>query len=128
MFSAGVRRRFSAFHSLAAESGVEASPHAHDYAVFWTCSTEELSEKGYSVDISLLKRSLGSVCGGLEGSDLNRIPFFASRQPSVENLALYLTRELRAALGAAAAGITGSQVTVWEADDAWASYSESWDR
>ena len=127
MFTAGVKHRLRAIHTLAAEGGAEASPHAHDYVVGWSCETRDLNAKGYSVDISLLKQCLGSLCRRLQDSDLNALPFFASRTPSVENLAVLLTGELRLCLGPAAADIARSELTIWEADEAWASYAESWD-
>ena len=127
MFSAGVKQRLRAVHALVHEGGAEASRHAHDYAVEWSCATRELDEKGYSVDISLLKRCLGDVCRALWDADLNGLPFFSSRTPSVENLAVFLTGELRRALGAAARSISRSEIRIWEDEDAWASYAESWD-
>ncbi len=128
MFCAGVRHRLATVHALVSEGGSEASPHAHEYLVQWSCARPRLDEKGYSVDISLLKSCLAAVCASLEGSDLNSLPFFASRPPSVENLAVFLAGELRRALGASAAGITRCELTIWEADDAWASYAQDWDR
>ena len=126
MFRAGVKSRLRAVHALPREGGSEASPHAHDYVIEWSCATGALDEKGYSVDISELKRCLGEVCRALDGADLNALPFFSSRAPSVENVAVFVTSELRRLLGTAASGIGRSEITIWESEDAWASYEEPW--
>ena len=124
MFTVGVRHRVRAVHSLPAQGGDEALPHAHDYLVEWSCSARSLDARGYAVDISLLQRCLVELCGRLEGVDLNGLPFFASRPPSVENLAVFLAGELRDCFGSAAA-VEGSRITIWESDDAWASFADS---
>jgi 6-pyruvoyltetrahydropterin/6-carboxytetrahydropterin synthase len=126
MFRAGVRNRLRAIHALPAEGGSEALPHSHDYVIEWSCATGALNEKGYAVDISALKRCLGQVCRAMEGADLNALPFFSARAPSLENLAVFVTAELRRLLGEGAAGIARSGLTIWESDDAWASYEEPW--
>ena len=123
MFAVGVRHRLRAVHALQAQGGSEALPHAHDYRVEWSCGAPALDARGYAVDISLAQRCLAEICGRLEGADLNGLPFFASRPPSVENLAVYLAREMRACVAAEAA-VAGSKVTIWESEDAWASFAE----
>ncbi len=126
MFSAGVKHGLRAIHRLAGAGAEEAVPHAHDYLVEWSCSAAELDEHGYAVDIALLKRCLHELCVRLQDADLNGLPFFAQRPPSVENLAVFAATELRRCLGEAAQRIARSEITIWEADDAWASYSQEW--
>ncbi len=126
MFRAGVSNRLRAVHALPAQGGSEASPHAHEYVIEWSCATGALDANGYSVDISELKRCLNEVCSALDGADLNALPCFAARAPSVENLAVFVTGELRRLLASAASGVERSVVTIRESDDAWASYEEPW--
>ena len=122
MFAVGVRHRLRALHSLEAQGGSEAFPHAHDYLVEWSCSAGSLDARGYAVDIAEMRAFLAGLCGRLEGADLNGLAFFAARPPSVENLALFVASELRGC--ASSAPLAASRVTVWESDDAWASWSE----
>jgi 6-pyruvoyltetrahydropterin/6-carboxytetrahydropterin synthase len=126
VFSAGIRDRLRAVHSLAGAGPDEAVSHAHDYVIGWSCATAQLDEHGYSVDIAHLKRCLADLCRRLQDTDLNGLPFFADRPPSVENLAVFAAAELRRSLGDAARRITRCEITVWETEDAWASYSEDW--
>ena len=127
MYSAGVRTRLSCTHSLPLEDEEERAPHSHDYVIDWQLWTDGLSQKGYAVDINRIRTSLDRLTADLEGKDLNRIGFFAGRQPSVENLALYMTRQLRDLLGEEATAISRSELKIWEAEDAWAGYVEQWD-
>jgi 6-pyruvoyl-tetrahydropterin synthase len=122
MFEVGVRQRLRAVHSLPAQGGSEALPHGHDYVVEWSCRSRGLDEKGYAVDISLLQSCLSGLCRKLEGADLNSLPFFASRAPSLENLAVFLAQELRGPV--AGSRLAGSRITIWESADAWASLEE----
>jgi 6-pyruvoyltetrahydropterin/6-carboxytetrahydropterin synthase len=121
MFAAGVRDRLRAVHALASDSA-GATSHAHDYVIAWTCAAPALDDRGFAVDIAALATVLRDVCAALEGRDLNTLPFFASRQPSVENIAVFLSRELMAGLGSAGDPVVRSELTIWESPDAWATY------
>jgi 6-pyruvoyl-tetrahydropterin synthase len=58
---------------------------------------------------------------------LNDIPFFHNRQASVENTALYLHQKLFEGLkehGVDPKSFIEMKVTIWESEEAWASYSD----
>ncbi|WP_455382754.1 6-pyruvoyl trahydropterin synthase family protein [Salinispira pacifica] len=127
MFRTGVKRPFTARHALRGDFGDETVPHSHPYTVEWICRTQGLDANGFSVDIALLERELEALLEELDDRLLNDLPFFESRQPSLENLALYLHQELRLRFRNAGGGGTdpAMEVRIWESPTAWASYSPS---
>ena len=128
MYQVGVRTPMDVGHFLVGDFDEESLPHRHDYEVEWRCSVESLDENGFSVDISVMKRCLDSLAEEMGGSMLNDIGFFASRQTSIENFAEYVWHRLTEALQTEAPNdlerIVTSEIRVWEAPDAWASYRQ----
>ena len=125
MFGSGVRRSFTSIHSLPLEGGEEAEKHSHEYVADWQLWTAELDERGYSVDLNAVGQAVDAVTLLVNGVDLDGLAFFSRAAPSVENLARFLTGELKTRL-ADHARIKRSELRIWEADDAWASYVEEW--
>ncbi len=126
MYRVGVSDRVRALHALQGDFGEESQTHAHEYRVEWICSALSLDENGFSVDIALLSEELARLLRDLEGCDLNKLEFFRDRQPSVENFAFYLHRELFRALAQRdypVYGIAESEIRIRESESAWASYS-----
>ncbi len=126
MYKVGIRSSFQARHFLPGIAGPESSPHEHTYALQWVCSTANLDENGFSIDISLLEELLRQGVEAVRGRLLNDLPFFRGRQPSVENMAGYFHTSLLDALagrGYPVARIMSTEITIWESDSAWASYS-----
>lgn len=128
MFEVGIRNRLRAVHFLRGDFADETLPHEHEYVVEWVVRTNVLDENGFSVDIALMEELLGSTAAELDGRTLNDLEFFAERQVSVENLAMYLHQRLLAALkgrGYPVAGIQRFRVQVWESETAWAAYIDA---
>jgi 6-pyruvoyl-tetrahydropterin synthase len=126
MYKVGIRSSFRARHFLAGIAGPESSPHEHTYALQWACAVETLDEHGFSVDIALLEELLQQGVEAVRGQLLNDLEFFWERQPSVENMAGFFHGSLLAALagrGYPVARIVSTELTIWESDSAWASYS-----
>jgi 6-pyruvoyltetrahydropterin/6-carboxytetrahydropterin synthase len=128
MFEVGIRNRLRAVHFLRGDFAEESLPHEHEYLVEWVLRTNVLDENGFSVDIALMQEFLGTTVAELDGRTLNELEFFAERQVSVENLAVYLQERLFEALkdrGYPVAGILLSRVQVWESETAWAAYIDA---
>jgi 6-pyruvoyl-tetrahydropterin synthase len=126
MFGAGAAASFHCRHSLPDAGPEEAVPHEHPYRVEWQCWTPGLDDHGYSVDISLLHSSLRRVTSELDGVYLNDLDFFSHRAPTVENVAVFLTARLKGLVAQESGRIELSELRIWEAEDAWASYREQW--
>jgi 6-pyruvoyltetrahydropterin/6-carboxytetrahydropterin synthase len=104
--------------------GLCANPegHGHNYRVLVTVSGPVDLETGMVINFDQLHPLLIScVTAELDHVYLNRqIPFFASRIPTLENVALYLWQRLSPEI--AALGVTLTRIRVYEHDDLFVDY------
>ena len=108
-----VRDRFSAAHFLKGYKGKCEKVHGHTFQVEVEVRVAGLDEVGIGVDFTELKKALASVLP--DHTLLNEAyPF----NPSAENLARHLYGELKKRYAV-------RSVTVWESDDASATYTEN---
>ena len=118
-----VRAEFAAAHALRHYKGKCESIHGHNFGVEAVMEGDTLTEDTELLaDFSDLKRDLALVLDGLDHKDLNATPPFDTTNPSSENLARYIYREL--APHAAARGIRVHAVTVSERGPQSATYME----
>lgn len=124
MFTTGVIRAFTARHALSGNFGPESVEHTHRYRVELVCRTETLDENGFSFDIALLEKILAEELTAIDDRFLNALEFFRDRQPSLENLAVYLSGRIVSRLSETddRVRITQLEVKLWESDTAWAAY------
>jgi 6-pyruvoyltetrahydropterin/6-carboxytetrahydropterin synthase len=107
-----VRDRFSAAHFLRGYKGKCEKVHGHTFQVEVEVRAAVLDESGIGVDFTEIKTALAGALP--DHTLLNEVfPF----NPSAENLARHLFGELRRRFPVRA-------VTVWESDDASATYAE----
>ena len=128
MFQAGIKKSFDARHFLRGDFAEESVPHTHPYQVEVICGAGELDKNGFSVDIALLEDVLSKNLEAIDGVLLNDLDFFARRQPSLENLAVYLWERIRGDLEAACRLESGPlpssiEIKIWESVTAWAAYA-----
>lgn len=131
MYETGILQELTVFHAMRGDFGAESHPHFHPYQVEWIIRTDRVDANGFATDISAMKEVLGAVADELSGTFLNELPFFAERQTSLENLAVYLHGELSRRLDArrrdarSAGERRSMRVRIRESADAWASYDDS---
>ncbi len=118
MYEVGVVRRFSAAHRLRNYHGKCENLHGHNYTVELVVRGDRL-ENGMLMDFTLLKQRLDAILGRLDHGYLNEIDPFTGIEPSAENIAEYLFREMGPHLPDQV--VLGS-VKVWESPDNWAIY------
>jgi 6-pyruvoyltetrahydropterin/6-carboxytetrahydropterin synthase len=107
-----VRDRFSAAHYLKGYKGKCEKVHGHTFQVEVEIRVGELDAAGIGVDFTEVKKKLAAVLP--DHTLLNETyPF----NPSAENLARHLYGELKKSYSVRA-------VTVWESEDASATYAE----
>jgi 6-pyruvoyltetrahydropterin/6-carboxytetrahydropterin synthase len=124
MFKSGVKETLQARHFLRGDFDEESVPHSHPYEVELIGETEGLNENGFSMDIALMEKTLRSVLEEIDDVLLNDLPFFSDRQPSLENLCLYLWKACLELLKKSSTCIpTALIIRIWESPTAWASYS-----
>jgi 6-pyruvoyltetrahydropterin/6-carboxytetrahydropterin synthase len=107
-----VRDKFSAAHYLREYKGKCEKVHGHTFQIEVEIAVKELDAAGIGVDFTEIKKRLATVLP--DHTLLNDVFLF---NPSAENLSRHLFQELKKFYPVKA-------VTVWESEDASATYSE----
>ena len=121
MFELVVKRRFSAAHQLRGYKGKCENLHGHTYMVEVYVRAEKLNDIGLAVDFKDLKSKIDELLDRYDHHLANEVPPFDRLNPSAENMARVFYDDLKNQMPA---GITLSRLTVWESEDAGATYSE----
>ena len=121
MYEVMIKREFASAHNLRNYKGSCETLHGHNWKVDITVETDRLDEIGLALDFNLLKAKTDGIIGGLDHIYLNEHEAFRDKNPSSENIARYIFDELKAGLDD---GVKVKKVTLWETDDAAASYRE----
>ena len=123
MFELMVETTFSAAHQLKGYMGKCERLHGHNWKVQVHVIAEKLNEIDIAMDFHDLKRLANEVVSTLDHTILNEIFPFTEKNPSSENIAKWVYDSLRKKLPDET--IQLSAVTVWESEDASATYYES---
>jgi len=118
MYTIEVFSSFSSAHKLRGYKGKCENIHGHNWKVGAAVSSNRLNKTGIMVDFKDVKRQLRNVLQKLDHKDLNSISYFKKANPTSENIAKFIFTELRKKR------LPVSSVSVWEADDSKATYSE----
>lgn len=121
-FEIFVRSQFSAAHCLSGYAGDCARFHGHNWTVEVFVESEELDELGMGVDFRDIHQALQDVLSGLDHQNLNELPAFEKVNPTSENVARLLYRELGSRLNSNRARVC--RVKVFEMPDAGVTYWE----
>ncbi len=113
---------FAAAHSLRDYPGDCAHLHGHNWKVEVEVETRELDALGMGVDFKTIRQAAREVTDALDHRYLNELPAFETVNPTAENIAAHLFRELAARLNDERVRV--SAVTVWETERACVRYSE----
>ncbi len=117
-----VKTHFSAAHCLEGYDGDCARMHGHNWIIEVYVRCERLNEIGIGIDFRDIKIAVKDVLQGLDHFNLNELPAFRSVNPTSENIARYLYKELARKLNGDAIRI--SKVKVSETPGAGAFYWE----
>ncbi len=120
MFNIFIQSHFSAGHHLRDYPGNCERPHGHNWKVEVTVKATKLDELGMGIDFRTLKAAVKEVLDTLDHSDLNEHPDFQSINPSSENIAAYIFRNLQKDLTSDRYGVYS--VTVCETDNSGVTY------
>lgn len=122
MFELDIRREFSAAHSLRGYHGNCSNLHGHNWVVQIFIRSEKLDGVGIAMDFKILKKELDVILEGLDHKNLNEHPAFREQNPTSENLAMFIFRELSSKINTES--IRVSKVRVCESANSGASYFE----
>ena len=118
MYQVTVRQHFDAAHYLRGYGGKCENMHGHRFEVEVSVEAEGLNDIGIAFDFAELKKHLGEVLKRLDHVCLNEIAPFDSINPSSENIAITIYRELTGQLE----GVVISRVEVWESPESRVAY------
>lgn len=120
MFELKVKDHISSAHVLVGYDGPCAQLHGHTWHVEITVAGEALDRIGLLADFKVIKKKLKDVLMPLDHVNLNDLSAFAGINPSTENLARHIYKQLSAAV----VPLKLKQVQVWESDTASIIYYE----
>ena len=118
MYEIEVFSDFSAAHKLRGYKGKCENIHGHNWKIGLAIFSNKLDKIGIVVDFRYMKKRLNEVLKELDHKDLNTVAYFKKINPTSENLAKFIYDELKKKR------LPVFSVTVWEADNAKATYSE----
>ncbi len=112
MYELTVEQEFDAAHALRGYQGKCERLHGHRFRVEVTVRATQLDDIGMAYDFTRLKAHLARITGRLDHTSLNETPPFDAINPSSENIAATVYKELKPMLADAPATLVS--VTVWE--------------
>jgi 6-pyruvoyltetrahydropterin/6-carboxytetrahydropterin synthase len=120
MYEVTIIKSFSAAHMLAAIGGKCEELHGHNFKVEVTIAAKDLNSSGIIIDFRYVKKWLQEILDNLDHRHLNEITFFTKMNPSSENIAQYIFREMK--LKTERAEVKVARVKVWESESAAVTY------
>jgi len=113
---------FASAHTLRDYPGACSRMHGHNWKVELEAVASKLDDVGMGVDFKQMKTIAREVGDRLDHRYLNEIEPFTEINPTAENIAAYMYREISKQLNSDT--ITVSAVTLWETERACVRYSE----
>ncbi len=113
---------FASAHTLREYPGACSRMHGHNWKVELEAVATKLDDVGMGVDFKQMKKIAREVGDRLDHRYLNELEPFTEINPTAENIAAYLYREISKQLNSET--ITVSAVTLWETERACVRYSE----
>lgn len=122
MFELTVESSFSAAHQLRGYHGKCEQLHGHNWKVQIHVLADKLNDIDIAIDFHELKKYLTEVISPLDHCFLNDVFPFTEKNPSSENMAKWIFDSLRKKI--VSTHLMLSAVTVWESENASATYYE----
>jgi 6-pyruvoyltetrahydropterin/6-carboxytetrahydropterin synthase len=113
---------FASAHTLRGYPGACSRMHGHNWKLELEVISRALDDIGMAVDFKKMKTAAREVGDELDHRYLNDLAPFQTLNPTAENIAAYMFREIAARLNNDT--IQVSAVTLWETDRACVRYSE----
>jgi 6-pyruvoyltetrahydropterin/6-carboxytetrahydropterin synthase len=121
MYRISVEQHFDAAHALRGYRGKCEAVHGHRFRVLVRIEAPSLDEIGLAYDFTDLKSHLSAIIARFDHTNLNDVPPFDKINPSSENIAETIYKELKSKLAGDKVSLTA--VEVWESPQAGVSYS-----
>ena len=95
MYELTVEGSFSAAHQLRRYQGECERLHGHNWKVEVSFRSEELDNLGMVMDFKELKGLINETLRGLDHRYLNELPAFKEANPTTENIARFLSKNIK---------------------------------
>ncbi len=113
---------FASAHTLRNYPGACSRMHGHNWKVELEAVATQLDEVGMGVDFKVMKEAAREVGGRLDHQYLNDLEPFKNINPTAENIAAYMYKEIAARINSGSIKVTA--LTLWETERACVRYSE----
>ncbi|RZB30313.1 MAG: 6-pyruvoyltetrahydropterin/6-carboxytetrahydropterin synthase [Desulfobacteraceae bacterium Eth-SRB1] len=120
MFELKVISHFAAAHQLKMVAKKCENMHGHNWKIEVRVAGEDLNNAGVIMDFGKIKEHVSGILSKLDHKVLNEIDCFHDINPSSENIALYIAKELQVKIDNP--DINVASVTAWESEDVCATY------
>jgi 6-pyruvoyltetrahydropterin/6-carboxytetrahydropterin synthase len=121
VYRISVEQHFDAAHALRGYKGKCEALHGHRFQVVVRIEAPGLDDIGLAYDFSDLKAHLSDIISRFDHINLNDVPPFDKINPSSENIANTVYKELKSRL--AGDKVSLAAVEVWESPQTGVSYS-----
>jgi 6-pyruvoyltetrahydropterin/6-carboxytetrahydropterin synthase len=121
MYQISVEQDFDAAHFLRGYNGKCEALHGHRFRVVIKVKSSQIDDIGLAYDFRALKQHLADILARFDHTLLNDLPPFDKINPSSENIASTIYKELQPKLAGAPVSISG--VEVWESPQSRVAYS-----
>ncbi|MFP4476851.1 MAG: 6-carboxytetrahydropterin synthase QueD [Desulfatibacillaceae bacterium] len=124
VFEVSITTGFAAAHRLDCYPGDCRRIHGHNWRVDVFVQCRALDDLGMGIDFRDIETHAREVVGGLDHRLLNDLDFFADKNPTAENVAVYVYRGMQGLIDREGVRVTkvrvfespGAGVTYWEED------------
>src|SRR4030043_942717 len=114
MYEISVEKHFDAAHYLRDYKGKCENMHGHRYTIVVKLSVDKLNDIGLAYDFPDLKAHLNAILERFDHTCLNDVKPFDKINPSAENIAATIYKELKKKLAKEVEAPALSGVEVWE--------------
>ena len=122
MYHLTIQTHFAAAHNLLNYQGDCENLHGHNWKVEATVTTDKLDDAGLGIDFKILKKHTKEIMNYLDHKYLNDLDAFKGISPSSEHISKFIYDRLVASL--ADYDVQVEEITVWESDNAYATYTQ----
>ena len=113
---------FASAHTLRDYPGACSRMHGHNWKVELEAVATQLDEIGMGVDFKVMKQAAREVSAELDHQYLNELEPFKEINPTAENIAAYMYKEISVRINSETIKVTA--LTLWETERACVRYSE----
>ena len=120
MYELKIVTHFAAAHQLTMVGEKCENLHGHNWKIEVYVAGKKLDKAGVLIDFGVIKKHVAEIMSLLDHKFLNDLDYFKNDQPSSENIAGVIARELQKRIDNT--GVSVSRVAAWESENACATY------